>query len=260
MKLYEDEDGWGLVGTAIQASCGRQEMEEAVRLIVGRWGMTIGPREGRDLGERKRACRELSLIVWSGGWTSLHLAALISTPPLVSFLLTRGASPQALTKRGLTPYDLISGMDDRKEIAVLLDHSSASALIPPAADPSDPSLSARRQAMLQKRRNRALDRMRRKEEDDKAKKVEHEREAWIREMAKVVEVAPDLLLPPKKGDRSSMDTMRRSMSAHWNFIDDLEGGSDAESEAPEAGEDAVRATPFRRACASDHHSRRKWMT
>ena len=47
----EDDDGWGLVGMAVQSSCGRQEMEEGVRLIVGRWGLTVGPRTGCDRSE-----------------------------------------------------------------------------------------------------------------------------------------------------------------------------------------------------------------
>jgi hypothetical protein len=49
--VMEDEDGWGLAGMAIQYSCGRQDKEEGVRTIVGRWGLKIGPREGCDRSE-----------------------------------------------------------------------------------------------------------------------------------------------------------------------------------------------------------------
>ena len=48
-----DEDGWGLVGMALQSSCGRLDMEEGVRAIVGRWGLDTGPRGGRDRGENR---------------------------------------------------------------------------------------------------------------------------------------------------------------------------------------------------------------
>jgi hypothetical protein len=47
----EDEDGWGLVGMAIQGSCGHREREAAVRAVVARWGLNAGPRQGRDEGE-----------------------------------------------------------------------------------------------------------------------------------------------------------------------------------------------------------------
>lgn len=48
MARLQDEDGWGLIGMAIQASCGRTEMEGLVRMTVGRWGLQAGPRKGRD--------------------------------------------------------------------------------------------------------------------------------------------------------------------------------------------------------------------
>jgi len=44
----EDEDGWGVVGMAIQGSCGHREREAVVRAVVGRWGLEAGPRQGRD--------------------------------------------------------------------------------------------------------------------------------------------------------------------------------------------------------------------
>jgi hypothetical protein len=47
----EDEDGWGVVGMAVVGSCGRQEKEEVVRAVVGRWGLDVGPRKGRNRGE-----------------------------------------------------------------------------------------------------------------------------------------------------------------------------------------------------------------
>jgi hypothetical protein len=46
----EDEDGWGVVGMAIQGSCGHREREAVVRAVVGRWGLEAGPRQGRERG------------------------------------------------------------------------------------------------------------------------------------------------------------------------------------------------------------------
>jgi len=46
----QDEDGWGVVGMAIQGSCGHREREAVVRAVVGRWGLEAGSRQGRDKG------------------------------------------------------------------------------------------------------------------------------------------------------------------------------------------------------------------
>lgn len=46
----EDDDGWGIVGMAIQGSCGHREREAVVRAVVGRWGLEAGDRQGRDRG------------------------------------------------------------------------------------------------------------------------------------------------------------------------------------------------------------------
>ena len=151
----------------------------------------------------------------------MHLAALISTPPLISFLLNRGAIPHALTNRGLTPLDLVSGMPDRKDIAVFLEHSSASALVPSAPDHSHPRLSARRQAMLHRRRERAAEDLRRMEAEERRFRVDQEREQWVRELAAVVEVAPELLLAkPASNRRSSSDSDLGLIEEHREVEDD----------------------------------------
>jgi hypothetical protein len=54
-------------------------------------------------------------------WTPLHLAALLSSPTLVSFLLTQGYSPYITTPKGLTPSDLIADMPSRRDITALLE-------------------------------------------------------------------------------------------------------------------------------------------
>jgi hypothetical protein len=189
VKYMEDEDGWGLLGMAIQASCGRQEMEEGVRVIVGRWGLETGPRGGIDRCESSQVdCAETS-----AGWSPLHLAALVSTPPLISFLLNRGASPHALTQRGLTPLDLVSGIPEKMDIAVFLEHSSASALVPPLHEKE-----TKRQDVLRRRRQKAADQIRRCEEDERQSRIDQEREKWIRSVAGVVDVSPELLFKPDR--------------------------------------------------------------
>ncbi|WWD19847.1 hypothetical protein CI109_104314 [Kwoniella shandongensis] len=194
VSTMEDEEGWGIVGMAINCSCGRQEMEECVRSIVGRWGLEVGPRGGRD----------------RTGWTPLHLAALLSTPPLISFLLGRGASPHALTNRGLTPLDLVVGMPDREDVALFLEHATSN------GQPSSTSFSApiphfppARQKMLDRRRRQATRRLEMLEANDKKMRMESEREQWLRESARFVDVDPDLLigLPigKKRGNSIEMD-------------------------------------------------------
>ena len=71
----EDEDGWGIVGMAIQATCGRQEREERVRAIVMRWGLRIGHREGRDRSESF-----FDLCSFTGTWSERATHAETSQP------------------------------------------------------------------------------------------------------------------------------------------------------------------------------------
>lgn len=47
----EDEDGWGIVGIAVQSSCGKTDKEEVVKAVVSRWGLDRGQRGGRDRSE-----------------------------------------------------------------------------------------------------------------------------------------------------------------------------------------------------------------
>ena len=198
---------------ALQSSCGRQEAEEAVRLVVGRWGVSVGPRKGVD----------------RTGWTPLHLASLISTPPLISFLLNRGANPHSLTNRGLTSLDLVSGVPDRSDIAVFLEHSSRSASVPPVPDHA--SLSARRQVMLAKRRERAAKNLKDLDNDERRWFMEKERERWVREMAIAVEVSPELLLESaSKRKRSTGDQGLGQMDAWRNEVEEAEEETEMEDE------------------------------
>jgi len=65
----------------------------------------------------------------AAGWTPLHHAALLSPPTLISYLMTHGCSPFALTKRNLTPLDLVTAhsiVPGREDVAFLLEEAMRS--------------------------------------------------------------------------------------------------------------------------------------
>ncbi|WVW86391.1 hypothetical protein I302_108437 [Kwoniella bestiolae CBS 10118] len=221
----EDEEGWGLVGMAIQASCGRQETEECVRIIVGRWGLEVGQRGGRD----------------RTGWTPLHLAALISTPPLISFLLSRGSSPHALTNRGLTPLDLVVGMPDREDVALFLEHATCygeSSSTPKTATNLIPHFPPARQAMLERRRRHATLKMEAIEREEKRNQLELERETWLRERARMVDVDPELLIRPLPDPKRESKTPSDDSGLGWMGYElDLEAERKDDEESEYGGEE-----------------------
>ncbi|KAF9455116.1 hypothetical protein P691DRAFT_792202 [Macrolepiota fuliginosa MF-IS2] len=107
-----DDDGLGLVSLAIYGfgvdSDRDIEREECVRLLVNQ-GANILPDHT--------------------GWTPLHHAALLSPPTLISYLMTHGCSPFALTKRNLTPLDIVtahSTVPGREDVALLLEEAMRS--------------------------------------------------------------------------------------------------------------------------------------
>ncbi|KAI0830583.1 DIL domain-containing protein [Trametes gibbosa] len=106
----QDEDGLGLISIAILGFGSESERdierEECVRLLVS---------EGCDVNFPDHS-----------GWTPLHYAALLSPPTLVSYLVTHGSSPLALTRRRLTPLDIVtahSTVPGREDVAFLLEEA-----------------------------------------------------------------------------------------------------------------------------------------
>nr|KIR49115.1 DIL and ankyrin domain-containing protein [Cryptococcus bacillisporus CA1280] len=189
----EDEEGWGIVCMAIHHSCGRQDREEIVRAAVSRWGVSAGPRGGRD----------------RRGWTPLHLAVLVSTPPLISFLLSHGASPHLLTNRGLTPLDLVADIPGREAITLFLEHAIS---VPHPSSPltstiSIPKLPPARQKMLRKRRRRARGHLEKMEEQERKEKIRIERAKWIAEKLRMVEVPPELVFGKDENPKRNKEDM-----------------------------------------------------
>nr|GAT44119.1 predicted protein [Mycena chlorophos] len=104
-----DDDGIGLVTLAIHgfgAESDRDvEREECVRLLIS---------QGADLSPDH------------AGWTPLHHAALLSPPTLISYLMTHGCSVFTVTRRNLTPLDIVSAhsiLPGREDVALLLEEA-----------------------------------------------------------------------------------------------------------------------------------------
>jgi hypothetical protein len=60
------------------------------------------------------------------GWTPLHYAGFFSPPTLVSYLMTHGCSPFALTERKLTALDIVtahSTLPGKEDVALLLEEA-----------------------------------------------------------------------------------------------------------------------------------------
>lgn len=157
-------------------------------------------------------------------WTPLHIAAIISTPPLISFLLTRGASTSAVTDRGLTPFDLVAGMPNREEISLLLENQGADDHSCPPTEPGNVD-DERRESLLKHRARATYKMVRNKDRERKARR-EEERELWIREQSGITSVEAELLLPPKRqhGRRSADSGLA------WATSDDEEEDSASEDE------------------------------
>lgn len=157
-------------------------------------------------------------------WTPLHIAAIISTPPLISFLLTRGASTSAITDGGLTPFDLVAGMPNREEISLLLQNPEEDGRTDSPHEEAD--VNSERRESLRKHRARATYRMVRNKDKGRKMRREEEREQWIREQSGITSVEAELLLPPKRHHgRRSVDS-----GLAWVTSDDEDGESASENE------------------------------
>lgn len=184
---------------------------------------------------------KLKLIKVLGGWTPLHLAVLVSTPPLISFLLSHGASPHVLTNRGLTPLDLVADIPGREAITLFLEHAIS---VPHPSNPRTstifiPELPPARQKMLKKRRRRARGHLEKMEEQERKEKIRIERAKWIVEKMRVVEVPPELVFGKEENTKQKQEGVGGS---GWTGQDVEE--DDLNDEDDDVEEDEVRILDY----------------
>ena len=125
----QDEDGLGLVSTTIlgfgSESEREVEREECVRLLVAEGADVNLPDNGASRPGLVRGL-EYSHRLGLAGWVALHHAALVAPPTLVSYLLTHGSSPLAVTRRQLTALDIVTArsiVPGREDVALLLEEA-----------------------------------------------------------------------------------------------------------------------------------------
>lgn len=125
----QDDDGLGLVSVTIlgfgSESDRDVEREECVRLLISEGADVNLPDYGMSSGHfhQKHWLHESST---SAGWISLHHAALVAPPTLVSHLLTHGCSPFTATRRQLTALDIVTAsttLPGREDVALLLEEA-----------------------------------------------------------------------------------------------------------------------------------------
>ncbi|KAJ9114296.1 hypothetical protein QFC22_005748 [Naganishia vaughanmartiniae] len=136
---FRDPDGYPLVSTCIIAStatvAAKEEKEQAVRLVAKRWPSTglvrlgVGGEKGKNPATQGRLQEPL-----------------LSSPTLVSFLLTQGYSPYVTTHKGLTPLDLVCDMESRRDVAALLESMMDDDDFNPADGYRDVALQVKNQA------------------------------------------------------------------------------------------------------------------
>src|ERR1700691_1504044 len=67
-----------------------------------------------------------TFTLFLAGWTPLQHAALLSPPTLISYLMTHGCLPFAVTRRNLTALDIVTAhtiMPGREDVALLLEEA-----------------------------------------------------------------------------------------------------------------------------------------
>ncbi|THH33516.1 hypothetical protein EUX98_g669 [Antrodiella citrinella] len=106
----QEEDDLGLISNTILGFGSDLEKdverEECVRLLIS---------EGADVNLPDYA-----------GWNSLHYAALLAPPTLVSHLLTHGCSSMSLTRRNMSALDIVTAsttLPGREDVSLLLEEA-----------------------------------------------------------------------------------------------------------------------------------------
>jgi hypothetical protein len=133
-------------------------------------------------------------------------------------------------------------MHDRSDIATLLEQATStgtSSPTPAVLSEPTPSLSDRRKAMLERRREHVSRGNKRREEDEKGRMMSEERERWVRSMVQPVDVNPEFLFPRWKG------SSRRSSDSGLGWMgDEDEGDSDDDGEGDQEDEGLGQIVSF----------------
>lgn len=175
----------------------------------------------------------------SSPWSPLHFAALLSTPPLISFVLNQGYPPSVTTARsGLTALDIISDMPHRQEAVTLLRHAEQALEDTRAeVDGDTAAASSRRQSLLDRRRANKLAADERAVERARRDKRRAEQDAWmVKQMqAAGMEDGIEYLLNGTRrrwGGPDGNDSSRESDSDLTTDDDDDDDDDNAPSEPP----------------------------
>jgi hypothetical protein len=134
-------------------------------------------------------------------------------------------------------------MHDRSDIATLLEQATStgtSSPVPAVLSEAAPSLSDRRKAMLERRREHVARGNKRREENEKKRMISEERERWVRSMVQPVDVDPEFLFPRWNG------SSRRSSDSGLGWMgDDDEGDADDDGEGSMEDEGLGEIVSFR---------------
>lgn len=134
-------------------------------------------------------------------------------------------------------------MHDRSDIATLLEQATStgtSSSNPAVLSEPAPSLSDRRKAMLERRRENVARGTKRREENEKKRMISEEKERWVRSMVQPVGVDADFLFPRRNG------SSRRSSDSGLGWMgDEDEGDSEDDGEGGQEDEGMGDIVSFR---------------
>lgn len=123
----QDEDGLVLISVIILGFGSDSERdierEECIRLLISEGADVSVPDKGLYNFKLRTSLIYASILA---GWTPLHHAALVAPPSVIAYLLTHGCSPLSVTRRNLTPHDIVTAysvIPGREDVASFLEEA-----------------------------------------------------------------------------------------------------------------------------------------